>query len=143
MSAGKGSSFPLLKSVEDTVALCQKEHDNFYLTAFVIQGWLGGLIEKAVAEYAEKKHAKDRFMQTDQAWRAFLELFGNASDQEFPHVLSSLFRFTEFQDDPLAGILWKAFVPLSIQHDCSGDYIGPKIRSLPAKEGLAPARRTV
>ena len=117
---------PLMKSIEDAVALCEKERDNFYLTAFVIQGWLGQLIVQAAAEYAEKKDAKDRVMQSGQAWRVFLDLFGNVTDKEFPHVYSSLLRFASYEEEALAHILVKANVPLSLEHDCYSDFVGPK-----------------
>ena len=136
---------PLMKSIDDAVALCEKERDNFYLTAFVIQGWLGQLIVQAAAEYAEKKDAKDRVMQSGQAWRVFLDLFGKFTDKEFPHIYSSLLRFASYEDEPLARILVKANVPLSLEHDCYGDYAGPKTLDVARrpKEGVAMARRTV
>src|SRR6266576_6640887 len=136
---------PLMKTVEDAVALCEKERDGFYLNAFVIQGWLAQLVVQAAAEYAEKKDAHDRAMQNGYAWRTFLELFGKAADNEFPHVYSSLLRFADCEDDPLAHILCQASVPLGVEHDCSGDYVGPKTRTLALqpKEGVALVRRTV
>jgi hypothetical protein len=75
-----------MKSMEDAVALCGKEPDNFYVTAFMIEAWLGRIVLEAAAEYAEKKNAKERTMQNGQAWRAFLEIFGHAKDDEFHHI---------------------------------------------------------
>lgn len=136
--------FPLMKTIEDATALCEKEHDNFYLTAFMVQAWLGQLVLAAAAEYAEKKRPQDRSMQNGQAWRGFLEIFGKATDHEFPHILSSLFRYAEY-DEPMADILRRGLVPLSVEHDCSGDYIGPRTKEVAKqpKEGVELARRSV
>jgi len=133
-----------MKSIEDAAALCEKEQDNFYVTAFMIEAWLGHAALTAAAEYAEKKNAKDRAMQTGQAWRGFLELFGRAKDAEFHHVLQSLYRFTEYED-PLADMLRRSIVPLSFEHQGFSDYIGPKTRDIarsPA-EVVKLMRRTV
>src|SRR5881628_2916072 len=135
---------PLMKTIADAVALCEKERDNFYLTSFVIQGWLGQLIVQAAAEYAEKKDAKDRVIQAGQAWRLFRELFGKFTDKEFPHVYSSLLRFAGYEDEPLASILVKSMIPLSIEHDCYGDFVGLKTLNVARrpKEAVALVRRT-
>src|SRR5437867_1012004 len=136
---------PLMKTIDDAVALCEQERDNFYLTAFVIQGWLGQLVVQAAVEYAEEKNAKDRVMQSGEAGRVFRELFGTFTDREFPHIYSSLLRFAAYQDEPLAHILVKANLPLSLEHDSGGDFAGPKTLHVARrpKEGVAMARRTV
>ena len=135
---------PLMKTFEDAAALCEKERDPFYPDAFMFQCWLGDLVRQAAAEYAEKKNPKDRFLQSGQAWRGFLKLFGHAEDKDFPVMLSHLFRFAEY-NDPLAGLLRHALHPLSVEHDCTGDYFGPKTMDLAKhpKEGLQLARRSL
>lgn len=116
---------PFMKTMEEAVALCEKEQDNFYVTAFLIEAWLGDAVLEAATEYAEKKNAKDRAMQAGQAWRGFLEYFGHAKDEEFPHVWQSLLRFAEY-DDVQARMLSRSVVPLSFEHESYSDYIGPK-----------------
>jgi hypothetical protein len=64
-------------------------------------------------------------MQTGQAWRDFLKIFGHARDEEFPHLLQSLYRFTEYEDVQARMLLQSNF-PLSVEHECFGDFIGPK-----------------
>ncbi len=116
--------------------------DTYYLTAFVLQGWLGQLVSQTTTEYAEKKNAKDRVMQTGQAWRGFREIF--RSDQELPQFLGQMLRFTEF-DHSLAALLRRALVPLWVEHECSGEYFGPKAMDLAKnpKAGLDLALRSL
>jgi hypothetical protein len=135
---------PLMKTSNDAVALSEEEHDSFFLNAFAVQCWLGRLVVEVKAEYAEKKNPKDRSLQTCQAWRGFLTLFGDASDEEFPKLLSHLFRFAEY-DDVLAEWLRGSLVPLSIEHDCFGEYFGPKTMEIAKrpKERAELARRSV
>ncbi len=116
---------PFMKSIEDAKALCAKEQDTFYLDAFVIEAWLGQVGLATAAEYAEKKNPRDRAMQTGQAWRGFIQFFGHAKDEELPQLVQSVYRFCEY-DGVQAEILSRAIVPLSIEHQCFGDFIGPK-----------------
>ena len=133
-----------MKSIADAQAICERERDPFYLDAFMFEAWLGSLVLEVAAEYAEKKCARNRKMQTGQAWRGFLHLFGHVKDDDFHHVLSSLYRFTEY-DDVQADILLRSIIPVSFEHECFGDYIGPKTMEVlqqPA-EAVRLARRSV
>ncbi|MGP8201655.1 MAG: hypothetical protein ACLQU4_19365 [Limisphaerales bacterium] len=139
---GRGP-LPFMKSIAEAKAAC--ERDPFYLDAFMFEAWLGNVVLAAAAEYAEKKNAKDRAMQTGQAWHIFIELFGHAKNAEFHRVLQSLYRFTQYED-PLADILCRAIVPLSFEHECFSDYLGPKTRMDMVKrpaEVVKLMRRTV
>lgn len=53
-------------------------------------------------------------------------------------MLQSLYRFAEY-DDSQAHLLCRAVVPLSLEHECFSDYIGPKTLEI-AKD---PARAVV
>jgi len=59
---------------DDAEALYAAEKDPFYIAAFLVQSWLGGLLLHAVAEYAEKKNPKQRSLQSGEAWRSFADL---------------------------------------------------------------------
>lgn len=110
----------------------------------MFEAWLGSHILEIAAEYAEKKRAQDRRLQTGQAWRGFLQLFGHVKDEDFHHLLSHLYRFAEY-DDVQAHTLCRAIIPLSFEHECFSDYIGPKTIEMvkhPA-EVVKLARRTV
>ena len=72
-----------MKSVKDAIRLSKKKRDSFYVTVFMIESWLGCAMLEGAAEYAEKKNAKDRVMQKDQAWQGFNRNFGRAEDDEF------------------------------------------------------------
>jgi hypothetical protein len=132
-----------MKTFDEAKAVCERERDPFYLDAFMIEAWLGQAISGAMTEYAEKKNAKDRAMQTGQAWRGFLELFGRAKDAEFHHVLRSLYRFADYED-VLADMLCRTIVPLSFEHECFSDYISPKTMDVARKpaEVVMLMRRT-
>jgi hypothetical protein len=125
-----------MTSIEDAQALCAQEQDPFYLDAFMMEWWLGHLILAAAAEYAEKKHARERHMQSGEAWRSFMIPFKHAKDDEFHHVFNSLLRFAEY-DDVQAAMLRNAMRPLSLEHECHGDYVGPKTMEGAKQPGLA------
>ena len=118
-----------MSSLEAAVALSEAEQDRFYLKAFMIQGWLSQLVAQAAAEYAPRLNRRYRVMQTGQAQRGFLQTFGNVADAQFHDLLDSLYRFTEY-DHPLAGILFRALLSLSIEQECSGDFLEPRAPDL-------------
>ena len=103
-----------MKTLEDAVALCEKEQDNFYVTAFMIEAWLGELKLRTVAEYAEKKLGKDRRLQTGEATRLYRETFRTVSDSDFFHLYGSILRFAQY-DDVQSEILMRAFTALSFE----------------------------
>lgn len=87
-----------MKTMDDALAACQRENDNFYVTAFMIEAWLGDLTCKTVAQYAEHRNAKDRRLQQGLAAEGFATFFSHVSDAEFHHLFGSLARFGEFDD---------------------------------------------
>jgi len=121
-------TLPFMKTIQDAVAVCEKDQDNFYLTAFMLQAWVGRLINDCMAEYAEKKNPRDRALQTGQAWKFFLEIFGQAGDDEFPAFFGHVCRFAEYDGDSMAQRVMDAYTPLYIEHDVTGEYLGPKNR---------------
>jgi hypothetical protein len=116
---------PLMESVEDALTLAEAEKDSFYLKAFGIQTWLRQLLAQAAAEYRPQKNRRYRVMQTGQAQRGFLQKFGQATGAECQELLENLYRFTE-HDGPLPGLLFRSLLPLSIEHECSGDFMEPR-----------------
>jgi hypothetical protein len=110
----------------------------------MIEAWLGDVVLEAATEYAEKKNAKDRAMQTGQSWRAFLKIFGHVQDEDFHHVFEHFFRFADY-DDVQAVKLLRAIIALSYEHECYGDYVGPKTMALATqrKEGIRLMRRSL
>lgn len=135
---------PFMKSIADAKALCEKEKDPFYIDAFMIEAWLGQVVLEAAAEYARKKCARNRNMQTGQASSAFQKLFGHAKDAEFPYLLQSLFRFAEY-NDVQAHLLRRAIIPLSFEHERFGDYFGRKAAGISQSpvEMVSLARQSV
>ncbi len=125
MNAPQRPSLPFLPSLEAATALSEAQGDPFYRNAYMIQVWLSHLVAQAAAEYAPGNHRRYRVMQTGQAQRTFLQTFGNVADAQFPPLLDGLYRFTEY-DHPLAGILFRALLALSIEQECSGDLFEPR-----------------
>ena len=132
-----------MKSVADALALCEKEADPFYMDAFLIEVWLGRCAVAAAAEYAEKKNAKDRTLQTDQAWRGFRQIFGQIKDEEFHHVGLSLFRFCEY-DDVQAELLVRAIGPLALERERFSDLIQSEdVKQMRRAKAVALAKRSL
>jgi hypothetical protein len=136
-SAGPARVLPLMQTFEDAAALYDREKDPFYLAAFMIQLWLGGLVQSAAAEYAEKKNPRERSVQSSEAWRSLRQLFNLQPGKACCYLLSCLFRFCAVDNSP-RNSLRRALVPLSIEHDLTGDYLGPKTMHLfPANSQLS------
>jgi len=120
---------PLINNSEEAIALAEQTHDDFYLAAFRLQVWLSELSIQAVAEYADKPKPEDRAMQTGQAWRTFFSALGGVSDENLYQVIQCLTRFSEC-DNPLSQLLLRALAPIYLEHDFSGDFLGPKAPDL-------------
>jgi len=135
---------PFMKSIADAQALCERERDPFYLDAFMIEAWLGRTVLAAAEEYAGKKKAKYRRMQSGETSRYFMEIFGHAKDHELRHIWGSLLRFAEYEDTQSA-MLRRAIVPLSFEHECFNDYVGPNSPNLLSRplEAVVMLRRTI
>src|SRR4051812_23265106 len=70
---------PFMGTMEDAYELCRLEQDAFYMSAFMIQSWIGRASVLVAAEYAEKKEARARYLQYGhQSPRAFAEIIGDA-----------------------------------------------------------------
>src|SRR6266496_3780212 len=144
MKTQRHRPLPLMKSFEDAVSLCDNERDSFYTDAFMLQAWIGHLLDQAIADYGDSRRSHSRIMQFGQAQRGFLQVFGNTTEQEFESLLHNCHRFTGY-DDPLAEILLQAVVPLSIEHECSGDFSAARAldRSRRPREALGLMRQSV
>jgi hypothetical protein len=104
-----------MKTMEDAIAVCARENDNFYLTAFMLEAWLGDVTCRTVEQYAERKSAKNRRLQQGLAAEFLATAFGHVSDTEFHHLFSSLLRFAEY-DDAQSRTLLDAYWPISLEH---------------------------
>lgn len=135
---------PLMTDFADAEALYAAEKDPFYLAAFLIQHWLGGLLLTAAAEYAEKKNPKERSLQSGQAWRSFADLFNLTEDKRCCYLLGCMLRFS-VAEKSTANSLRRALVPLSIEHRRPGESSGLKRiqTDIIAKQDDDLARRTI
>jgi len=117
-----------MKTPEDALALSQRSRDNFYVTAYRIECWLGNLVCNAVADYAEKKSAGDRRLQIGEARRIFGEVFGHATNSEFPALFRNLTRFAQVQG-PYGWAVGQAYGAMSKEADF------PPLRRLLSRDG--------
>lgn len=99
---------PFMETMDDAIRICGETQDNFYVTAFMLECWLGRVTCHVVAEYSEKKQAKDRRLQKGTARRYFKQTFGHAQDNEIHHLFTQVIRFAEF-DDPQSEVIFKIF----------------------------------
>lgn len=136
---------PFMSDLDEAEALSVQEKDPFYVVAFMLQGWLGGLLQTATTQYAENKSPKNRSLQTGEAWRDFVEIFGSTAAKGYPFILRCLFRFS-MTDDSSGNCLRTSLTPLMIEHLATGDYVGPRTQHLSKENPEAfseLARRTV
>ena len=137
------TTLPLLTTMDAALALASQEGDNFYPVALTLQRWLAWLQLEAVAEYAEKKGARGRVLQTGQAWRAFRQITHDLPLPCLLNVLTGMLRLADC-DQPVSRTLWASLRPLQIEHELYGDYLGPQTpSSLPEAEAGPLALRTV
>ncbi len=127
---------PPMQTAQDAANLNVQHRTTFYISAFMFQCWLSELTLSNTAQLAEKPDPKDRSFQTGEAWRGFFKMFGQASDAEFPAFYGHLMEFAEY-DDPFAAHLIEAVVGLSIEHDLTGEFLGPRT---PAVLGKSPEK---
>src|SRR5262249_24769135 len=101
------------------------QQDTFVFDALMIHAWLRDLLDEAIQDYVSKRKGKYSGMQTGQAHRRFLSIFGYPNDAEFQRLSQSMYRFTT-SEDPLAVILYRALDALSMEHDSAGDFSGSR-----------------
>src|ERR1051325_1140681 len=144
LKTGQRRPLPAMHSLEEATTLSGQERDKFYLHAFALQEWIDQLVDQAAAEYSPRNQHRFHIMQTGQAQRAFLQTFGNTTVAEFADLLESLYRFTEYHFAP-PQLLFRALLPLSIEHESSGDFMEPRAPdpSRRPREATALLRRSV
>src|SRR4051794_17574479 len=116
---------PFMPTLDDAVKISEKEKSSFYVSAFMFQCWISQLCLDNVAQLAEKPNPADRFFQAGNARRGFQKLFGKASDREFGFIFEHLTLFAQ-SDDPWAERFMHAVSPLSLEHEFTGQFIGPR-----------------
>ena len=98
--------------------------------------WLAFLHQEMVTEYAEKK-TRHRSPQTGQAWRAFNQIFGGLTVPQLLRVVTAMLHFTQ-EDDILAQSLRNSLAPLLLEHELSGDFLGPNTAPRTAAASPSP-----
>jgi len=98
--------------------------DPFSFDALMIHAWLSQLLDDVTGLYASRRNARSFGVQTGQAQRAFLRMFGHPNDDELRRLVQSMYRFTTCED-PLGIILFRALDALCAEHDCQGGFSGP------------------
>src|SRR5258707_3542920 len=65
-------------------------HENFSFDSLMIHAWLSQLLEEAIGVYAARKQARFSGMQTGQAQRGFLRIFGTPNDAELHRLIQNI-----------------------------------------------------
>jgi hypothetical protein len=112
--AGGKEKLPAFKTAEECIAYCESTQDTFYLTAFMLEAWIGTSISKAVEQYTERK-THDRRLQTGAGWEAWQFVFGHATPEEWPHIMDAFGRYVncDTPDAEIAGMV----LSLTIEED--------------------------
>jgi hypothetical protein len=105
--------------------------------AFGIQHWLASLSEEVFAR-CSKGNFRTRPLQNGLAWRSFRGLIRNTAELEVVKLLGSLLRYANSDESEAARLLFRGYVPLSLEHDAFGEFIG--IETLAR---LANSRRSI
>lgn len=73
----------------------------------MLEAWIGAVVAKTVAEYAENKSGY-RHLQTGVGWDTWQSIFGHAKPEEWGHILGSLVRFAncETRDGDLVEMMF-------------------------------------
>lgn len=143
MKANCKVPLPFMKTMEDALAVCQRENDNFYLTAFMLEAWLGEVVYSTIAQYAERKAPQNRKLQRGLASDSFSTVLGRIPDAEFIHLFESLCRFGEF-DDPQSRMIADAFRFSSQESPVSTwPVVTPPVNADQLADGVAFMRRFV
>lgn len=79
---------PLMRTMEEAMEICEREQDNFYVTAFMLEAWLGAVPCGIVDEFSGKRPAGKRRFQTGMAADLDAENFGNIRDEELEHFFN-------------------------------------------------------
>ena len=105
--APKFGLLDFLQSPDQSFPAAENEPFHLSLDFLSFHAWLGQAVLGAMAEFADKKFARDRRMQTGQAWRAFEELFGGLTVLELVTLYSNLLCFAA-SDHPDAFVFLQA-----------------------------------
>jgi hypothetical protein len=97
-----------MHTLDDVFRVVGETGDNFYMTVFMLECWLGQLTNHYVAEYSEKKQAKDRRLQAGIGLRLFDETFRLSSPDEIQHTFECISRFAQHRDGQ-SQIVFQAF----------------------------------
>jgi len=120
---------PEMETYDQAEAVSKKEGDYFYLCAFMMKSWLHGLVLDAVLRLPPLNQLSKPAPQTGQAWKGFLDIFGQLKHSQFHYSTRELLRFIKYNDAD-ADLLLRAQMPLIIEHQLNGGY--PELRSVPA-----------
>jgi hypothetical protein len=118
-------NLPFLGSPPRNVSPLTVAHENYTFDSLMIHAWLSQLLEESIGLYTSRKQPKFFGLQSGQAQRGFLRIFGNPEDDELHRLIQNMYRFTSC-DDPMAAILLRALDALSAEHDSSEDFSGQR-----------------
>jgi hypothetical protein len=130
MSEGR-EELPAWKSFEDCKAYAEEKGDSFYITAFMLECWIGDVQTKAIEQFSKKAKPAERAFQSGGAWESWNDVFGHAKPEEWPYLLDCIGRYSQCVSNEMPRILHSALNLLAIE-DKHGEPILPRFPN-PAK----------
>ena len=92
------------------------------LDGFEIPAWMTWLSGQVLGQYA--KGPGSRRLQTGLAWRSFKNHVEGRSELDMIRLLGGLLRYAGSGEQDPARLLLRAYIPLSLEHDAFGTFIG-------------------
>lgn len=129
---------PAWKDFDECRAYAHEKNDNFYVTAFMLECWIGVIIRRVVCEFAKEKNPKKRSFQNGGAWESWNEIFGKAQPSEWPDLLGHIIRYSQTESGGMSKYLQTALHLLYIE-DKHGTPVAPHML-FPDPSKVSPAK---
>jgi hypothetical protein len=112
---------------------------------FGIADWVRGLFDQSVALYAQNRRHEARLLQTGLAWQGLKECIRGSSELQMVELLGKMLRYANSDKSEASRLFFRAYIPLSLEHDAFGEYIGTDTlgRLTDPRHGLVLVRRTL
>src|SRR5437899_2784115 len=78
--------------LEPSAAPLSTANQSFSFDSLMIHAWLSQLLDESTGLYAHRKQSKSFGLQTGQAQRGFLRIFGNPQDAELHCLIQNMYR---------------------------------------------------
>jgi hypothetical protein len=95
-----------------------------HLHEFAITDWVRSLFKRSAELYAQNRKRGGGLLQTGEAWRSFKHCIRGSSELETVELLGQMLRYANSDKSEASRLFFRAYIPLSLEHDAFGEYIG-------------------